>query len=95
MGRIVLETDSQILVKALESTEYDLSPEGILFSDIRSFIRLNFISVEVRYAPRTCNKLAHELAAIGAAQRETRVSWLDYVPESVHFVLASEFAESR
>ena len=56
-------------------------------------LRLNFISVDVFYTPRGCNKLAHELAALGAAQKAERVLWLDYVPDSVRSVLASEFTE--
>ncbi|KAE8767899.1 hypothetical protein D1007_60676 [Hordeum vulgare] len=91
MGRIILETDSQILARALESTEFDLAPEGIIFCDLRSFIRLNFISVDVCFAPRGCNKLAHELAALGSVQEVDRVVWEDYVSDAVRSVLASEF----
>ncbi|KAE8770297.1 hypothetical protein D1007_57989 [Hordeum vulgare] len=83
MGSIILETDSQILAKALGGTEFDLTPEGIIFRDLRSFIRLSFISVDVCFAQRGCNKLAHELAALGSGQVAECVVWLDYVPDSV------------
>ena len=46
----------------------------------------------MRFAPRNCNKLAHELAASGATQDDDRVVWPYYVPESVNSVLASELA---
>ena len=42
MTAIQVESDCQSLVKALQSTEYDLAPEGVLLKDIRSFARLNF-----------------------------------------------------
>jgi hypothetical protein len=37
MGRIILETDSLILARAMQSTDYDLAPEGYLIRDIRYF----------------------------------------------------------
>ena len=42
MTAIQVESDCQSLVKALQSTEYDLAPEGVLLKDIRSSARLNF-----------------------------------------------------
>jgi ribonuclease HI len=92
MGRIVLESDSKNLVAGLNGSDFDLSPEGVLFKDLRLFILLNFISVEVVFAHRGCNKAAHELAALGAAQEENRVVWWDSVPESVRCLVASESA---
>jgi ribonuclease HI len=93
MGSAMIETDSANLVRAVQCTEYDLAPEAVLFRDIRSFIRLNFGVVEVRFAPRECNKLAHALAAYGAAHVEDRVHWVDMVPDGVRCVAASESAE--
>lgn len=90
MGRVVVETDSQILVKALQSTELDFAPEGIIFRDLRAFIRLNFISADLHFVPRICNKVA----ALGSAQMKAGTVWLDYVPEVVNCVLASDSAGS-
>jgi hypothetical protein len=70
ISTLVLESDSSNLVKAMTSNEYDLAPEGVIFRDLRLFISLNFSSVEVVFAPRSCNKVAHELAAIGALGEE-------------------------
>jgi hypothetical protein len=66
MGNIILETDALNLVKALTSTDFDLAPEGVIYRDLRSFFYLNFVSVQVVFVPRSCNKVAHELAALGA-----------------------------
>ena len=54
-------TDSK--VQALRSTDYDLAPEGVVYCDIRSFITLNFVDVNVLFSPQS-----HALAALGALQ---------------------------
>jgi hypothetical protein len=93
MGRILLETDSSILAYAVQGTYYDLSPEGVIFRDIRVSLRLNFISVEVAHVPQICNVAAHLLAAFGANQHEIRLLWPDVVLDDVNVVVASESAE--
>jgi hypothetical protein len=45
-------------VNALNSSDRDLPHEGIIFRDIKSFLRPNFVSVEVLFAPRSSNKVA-------------------------------------
>jgi hypothetical protein len=49
-------------------------------------------SAEVVFAPRSCNKVAKELAAFGAAWQDARVLWAKSVPEFVNDMLASEYA---
>jgi hypothetical protein len=93
MGRIILETDSLILARAMQSTDYDLAPEGYLIRDIRSFFLLNFIDARVVHVPRECNKVAHLLAAYGANQMANRLLWPESVPDDVHVMVASESAE--
>lgn len=93
MGHVQFESDSLNLVNALNSSDRDLAPEGIIFRDIKSFLRLNFISVEVRFAPRSCNKVAHAMAALGADQLVPRQFWQDEVPSSVRTLVASVLAE--
>ena len=66
MMNVQVELDCQVLVKALQGSEMDLAAEGILFREIRQFVRLNFSRVVFSFAPRACNKLAHALAACGA-----------------------------
>jgi hypothetical protein len=93
MGHILLETDSLILASALKGTEYDLAPEGVFYRDMRSFLRLNFISYDVIHVPRSCNKVAHELAALGSNQSLVRLLWPKCVPDDIHVLVASEFDE--
>jgi hypothetical protein len=89
----LLSLHPQILVRAMQSTDFDLAPEGIIYKDIRSFVRLNFISVEFSFCPRVCNKVAHAIAALGACQPEPMLLWSESIPNSVCNLVASEFAE--
>jgi hypothetical protein len=93
MGRVHFKSDSQNLVRALQSTDFDLAPEGIIYRDIRSFVMLHFISAEFLFCPWGCNKVAHALAALGAGQSEDKMLWPESVPNSVSDLVASEFAE--
>ncbi|KAK1618800.1 hypothetical protein QYE76_024317 [Lolium multiflorum] len=69
---VIVETDSSILVQSIETSDYDRAPEGVIYRDIRAFIRLNFNLVKVEFRPRGCNKVAHVLAAMGANQADSR-----------------------
>ena len=90
---MVFETDAANLVKAMQTTEYDLAPEGVLYRDLKSFIRLNFLSASFCFAPRTCNKIAHELARWGVNQTQDRLLWPGGVTTFVNVLVASESAE--
>ncbi|KAK1664363.1 hypothetical protein QYE76_052522 [Lolium multiflorum] len=93
MVAVQIESDSQNLVRALQSTSFDLTPEGVLYRDIRIFMRLHFNSVSVSFAPRDCNNLAHALAAYGVSQRDPRQVWPESLPDDVRVLVASNLAE--
>jgi hypothetical protein len=93
MGNIHIESDSATLVQALQSSDLDRAPEGVLLREIRILLRLNFISAKVSHAGRLCNKAAHCLAALGVNQTETRLVWPEFVPGDVSDGVASELAE--
>jgi ribonuclease HI len=93
MVHVQIETDSTILVRALQGTEHDRCPEGLLFREMRIFLQLNFLSWSVNHVVRSCNNAAHLLAALGSNQSEVRLVWSDYVPGDVNVVVASESAE--
>ena len=59
MQRVQIETDSQILVQAINARDYDLSPNGVLFREIKAVAFLNFTSFSISFSPRTCNKVAY------------------------------------
>ncbi|RLM86506.1 hypothetical protein C2845_PM04G09260 [Panicum miliaceum] len=48
MHRVIVETDSQILVKALRSDEMDRAPSGVLFREAKFIMATLFSSVEYK-----------------------------------------------
>lgn len=56
VGHVVFETNNQNLMVAMNSAEYDFSPLGVLFADMRFVLRTRFIDASVVFAPRGCNK---------------------------------------
>ena len=73
VGCIQIETDCANLITALQTTDFDLTMEGVIFRDLRTFIQLHFIAVDFLFTPRTCNNIAHALTAMGARQTELRL----------------------
>jgi len=72
MQNIVLESDSQILVKALRTREQYQAMGGVLFREAKFIMPTMFVSVSVLHvshscnsAARSCKSAAHELASLG------------------------------
>ena len=65
MQNIILESDSQTLVNALQTTEYDLAPGGVLFREAKFMLAIMFSSTSVVHAYRSCNSVAHNLVVNG------------------------------
>jgi hypothetical protein len=55
MSHIILESNSTILVQALQSSDYDFSTAGVLTREAKFLISMNFVHVDV---------VAHELAPV-------------------------------
>jgi ribonuclease HI len=83
MMHVIIETDSQNLVRAMRGTDFDRAPEGVIYRDLRLFMQLSFNSFEFSYVPRTCNTVAHSLAAYGASRHELKLLWPDSLPNDV------------
>lgn len=92
MTNVQVELDFQVLVKALQGTEADLAAEGLLLKEIHEYARMNFNRVSFSFAPRACNKLAHELAAFGARRPVDREFWSEDLPDDVLVRQASVMA---
>jgi ribonuclease HI len=93
MVHVQIESDSQNLVHAMRSTEFDRAAEGIIYRNLRLHMQLAFNSVEFVFAPGTSNNLAHELAAFGASRQDIRCIWPESLPDGVSVLLASTVAE--
>ena len=93
MMRIQVETDSQLLVQAINGRNQDLAVNGSLFREIKFLANLNFSTFEIKYCPRACNKVAHVLANYGVKlDQNNSVSWFQEAPDFVNILLASDFA---
>jgi hypothetical protein len=66
-SRIIIVTDCQTLQRAITSSEYDMSELGALFREANFLLQTEFLDFHVTFVPCTCNKPAHELAALGLA----------------------------
>ena len=93
VGRVVFESDCCNLKTAMSSSDYDLSPLSVLFSDMRYKLRTRFIDASVVFAPRGCNKPAHELAAMGVRVAPgEHVLWTMSYPCSVTRLVTGDMA---
>jgi hypothetical protein len=64
-----------------------------LIQDAKMLARLNFNSVFFIFCHRSCNKVAHAMAALGSlANHSNSLLWLDDVPDNVRVIVASESA---
>lgn len=66
MQNIVIESDSQTLVKALLTEEYDRAHGGVPFREAKFLMATMFGSAVAVFVPYSCNVVAHELACVGA-----------------------------
>lgn len=64
--KVMIETDSIQLKNATTTEDFDLSALGAIFRDIKVQLHVGFNDVCVVSCPRTCNVVAHMLAAYGA-----------------------------
>ena len=93
MQNIVLETDSQTLMKALLSGEYDRSHGGVLFREAKFIMDTMFGSAEVAFVPRSCNYAAHEVARGRSRDPDHPVFWMNPLPYFVNDILARDSTE--
>ncbi|VAH35812.1 unnamed protein product [Triticum turgidum subsp. durum] len=90
---MILESDSQVLVHALNSGEYERALIGVLLQETRSICHANFESFSFSFCNRNCNKAAHELAVFGFRSGAADLSWIEYAPDFVSVLVASDIAE--
>jgi len=93
---LILESDSKILVKALQTNEYDRAREGMLFREAKFIMAMNFSSATVIHTPRSCNSLAHSLARIGRSRDPNDPAvWAHPLPDFVKDLLGRDLIDPR
>ncbi|KAF7048059.1 hypothetical protein CFC21_056878 [Triticum aestivum] len=91
--KVMLETDSVQLRKAVSTEEYDLSALGPIFREIKYQLHVGFSDACVVNCLRACNLVAHGLAAFGASlNSEACVTWLGHLPEFVLNFVAGDLS---
>ncbi|KAL5740096.1 hypothetical protein ACOSP7_028979 [Xanthoceras sorbifolium] len=87
-SRILVESDSSTLVKAVNSVTFPLSKVGNIIMDIVSLIR-NLGVLSVIFVPRKANRIADALAKFGINLFSESI-WLEDVPLFVLFLVAED-----
>jgi len=95
VGHIIVETDALAVVQAVYSEEYMLSDVCNLVEEFRSLLTWNFISWQVQQRPRSCNRVAHELASLGSVCHPNEEPQLVSIPASIQSVIAEDSAFSE
>ena len=91
--RVMIETDCVQLKNATTTEDFDLSALGAIFKDIKLQLRVGFADVCVVSCPRTCNRVAHMLAAYGANLGASLCEiWLGHVPNFVEDAVAGDLS---
>ena len=95
ISNLHIETDSTTIAEALHSSKFDRTNAGVIFKDARAFMRLNFVTCVCSFSPRTCNGVAHKLAAMGASSEPDSFYLLaEAAPADVNMLLTSDRAGS-
>lgn len=91
MNRVSLEMDAAILGDALRSTDWDRSPYGCLFRQIRDLMFYEFSTCVISVCNRTCNQLAHCLASYGPCMEGVEACmYTDHAPDCVSHLVSGE-----
>jgi ribonuclease HI len=90
VGHVVIESDAVAVVQAVYSSTYDLSTITHLVEELRSLLYLNFISWVVQQRPRSCNRVAHELASLGSSCDPAEEPVLESIPAHILYLIADD-----
>jgi ribonuclease HI len=93
ISHLVLETDAQQVVWAVQGDEYRLSMMGGLMHELKELLPENFVVSHVIYAPHECNRVAHELATIGRVCQEAEPLVMGNVPDCIQYSVSSDLAD--
>ena len=88
-----MKTNFVQLKTAVSNEDYDLSALGAIFKDIKFQLHVGFSGVSIVSCPRSCNVVAHSLAAYGA-KLEAGISeiWLGQFPDFVNDAVAGDLS---
>ena len=85
LNRVVVESDSQLLVKAFQGTNRDLSYFGSLVED-RKILSKHLGDCLFTFAKRSANQVVHSLARTAGSMSD-RENWVSCPPSFIFDVL--------
>ena len=88
VNNIIMETDAQQVVWAIQGDDFRLAVVGDLVHELKELVVENFATFLVKYAPCDCNRVAHELASIGSRSHDLAPSVLAGVPNCILFLVS-------
>jgi len=89
---IIIESDSLMVKQAATSDAYRLSAFGGLIWELKDLLAMYFSNVVVYHTPRVCNKVAHELAAMGSSLDLGVDLIMDEIPACMFTLVANDLA---
>jgi ribonuclease HI len=93
VNNIILEIDAQQVVWAIQGDDFRLAVVGGLVHELKELVVENFASFLVKYAPRDCNRVAHELASIGSRSHDLAPSVLAGVPNCIMVLVSGDLVD--
>jgi hypothetical protein len=73
-------------------TEMDRSSASGLLWELKDLLACNLVSSNVAHNPRSCNLVAHSLAALGASLSSDVMSVRDHIPPCIQTLVANDLA---
>jgi hypothetical protein len=77
----------------IQGEDFRLAVVGGLVHELKVLPSESFASVLVRFAPRECNKVAHELASIGCKSQVLAPLVMAGVPDCIIFLVSGDLAD--
>ena len=92
MQRVILATHAAMVVQAVTSPDFDRSSASGLIWELKNLLASNFVAFDVVHNPRSCNLVAHNLAAHGASLSQGTDPVLDSIPYCIRSLVAKDLA---
>lgn len=91
---VIFETDSQLLVEAMDVSRADASPYAVIIEDLKYQLKIWFAYWNITVCKRNVNTVAHELAQIGSrCAAHSCVEWDSIVPPNVASCVLGDMPE--
>ncbi|KAF8696155.1 hypothetical protein HU200_037049 [Digitaria exilis] len=90
MAQVILETDSLMVKLAVEGHDYDMAATEGLIQELKNLVKFEFQSCSVDFCPRSCNSVAHALAAYGKTLDLGAELIVDESPDLVQVLVAGD-----